>query len=228
MTRDQPPDDAPSVRNRFVPSENWIEKFDTQCTERLLKRARRYAAQRASDLGWEMPGAGAYDPDELVDDIVKDTLAGVLRWDPEKRDFDRHLFDAVRSRVTRIAERVKQYPHESIDAVDSAGKSHVMAAMETQLHADAPETTIDTRMRAAETMRSLRKLARNKPLVQRLLAAFEQHAFDREDVMHVVNLTDAEYDTAHRQLTRLVDQLPSRLKPRSSRRKRSTMYGSQT
>jgi hypothetical protein len=211
MKRDQPPGDTPS---RFVPSEHWIENFDTQCTKLLLKRARRYAAQRAQDLGWEMPGAGAYDPDELVDNILRDTLAGVLRWDPERRGFARHLYDAVRSRVDRYAKRMAPYPHESVDAVDSAGRSHVMAEIEAQLLADAPEATFDTSLRVDETMHSLQRLARRKPLVRRLLAAFELRVTEKEDVMHLMHLTDAEYDNARRQLARLVALLPRHLKPR--------------
>jgi hypothetical protein len=217
MKRDRSPDGSQSTPSsapdRFIPSEHWLEMFDAQCTGLLLQRARRYAAQRANDLGWETPGAGAYDPDDIVDDIVTDTLAGALRWDPQKRDFASHLYDAVRSRVTRYARRMVHHPHESIDAVDSAGESPLLAEMETQLRADAPEATIETRMRVDEAVHILQNLAHDKPLVQRLLMAFERRAFDKEDVMHEVNLTPAEYHNARRQLARLLDQLPSHLKP---------------
>lgn len=213
-----PPDGTPPLRPlaRFELSEEWIDEFDAQCTELLLKRAKRYAAQRADDLGWKMPSAGAYDPDELVDNIVKDTLAGVLRWNPDVRNFDKHLFDAVRKRVTRYAKRMMQYPHESIDAVDSTGRSPAMAAVEIQLRAEAPEATVETRTRLAETISSLRKLGRNKPLVQRLLTAFECLATEEEDVMRKASLTSAQYHSARRQLARLVERLPSHLKPRTN------------
>jgi hypothetical protein len=211
-----PPDSAPPLAPvaRSQLSEEWIEKFDAQCTELLLKRARRYAAQRARDLGWQVQSAGAYDPDELVDNIVKDTLAGVLRWDPNVRDFDQYLFDAVRKRVTRQARRMTQYPHESIDAVDSTGRSPVMSAVEIQLRSEAPEATRETRARLSETITSLRKLGRNKPLVQRLLTAFECLATEEEDVMRRASLTSKQYHSARRQLARLVERLPSHLKPR--------------
>ena len=208
-----PPTKYPPV-GQFVPSEQWIEKFDEQCTEVLLKRARRYAALRAQDLGWEMPSAGAYDPDELVDNIVKDTLAGALRWEPHVRDFDQHLYDAVRSRVTRYAKRAAQYPHESMDAIDHTGTSPVMAAVEMQLRVEAPEPPLDTRVRLAETLASLRKLGHRKPLVQRLLTAFEHRVTDEEEVMRVAKMTSTEYDIARRQLARLVERLPRHLKPR--------------
>lgn len=218
MQSKHPPDDASPTRRRpalpFVPSEEWIEQFDAQCTEILLKRARRYAALRAQDLGWEMPTAGPNDPDELVDNIVRDTLAGVLRWDPNVRGFDRHLFDAVRSRVTRYAKRAAQYPHESMDSVDYADTSPLMVEVEAQLRMDAPEATIDVRLRLIETVRCLRKLAQGKPLVQRLLTAFERRATDKESVMRIAKMTSAEYQNARRQLARLVERLPSHLKPR--------------
>jgi uncharacterized coiled-coil protein SlyX len=213
MKPDQPPDDAPRVV-RFIPSESWIENFDKQCTEPLLKRARRYATLRAQDLGWEQPSAGPHDPDEVVDNIVRDTLAGVLRWDPDVRDFDQHLFDAVRKRITRYARRISEYPHESLDAIDHTGRSPVMAAVEMQLRLDGPGDVLDTRVRIAETVACLRKLARRKPLVLRLLTAFERRATEQEDVMREANMTLAEYKTARRQLARFVERLPSHLKPR--------------
>lgn len=96
-------DDSEAHSDRLVSSEYWMEQFKAQCTERLLEKARNFAIKRARDLGWEMPGPGVYDPDELVDNIVKETLAGVISWNPKKQDFDRFLYDAIRVRVMRSA-----------------------------------------------------------------------------------------------------------------------------
>jgi hypothetical protein len=137
------PEHPPNTSGRqpvlnFVPSERWIEAFDKQCTETLLKRARRYAALQAQEAGWDLPSASAHDPDDVVNHIVKDTLSGVLRWNPDAEAFDQHLFDAIRSRVSRYAGRATRYPHESIDATDSNGTSLVMPEVEAQLAATQP------------------------------------------------------------------------------------------
>lgn len=213
------PEHPPDISSRqpvlkFAPSERGIDAFDKQCTETLLKRARRYAALQAQEVGWELPSASAHDPDDVVNHIVKDTLTGVLRWNPDAEGFDQHLFDAIRSRVSRNADRATRYPHVSIDATDSTGVPLVMSEVEAQLAANAAEATLETRERAAATIRSLRALAHRRPLVLRLLAAFEHDATDVADVMHVAEMTLAEYQNARRQLARLVEKLPSHLRPR--------------
>jgi hypothetical protein len=216
MKTDPLPDDDPTPEglSRHVPSEDWIDALEQQCTEPLLKRARRYAAQRARDAGWEATAAGSDGPDELVDNIVKDTFEGVLRWDPSVRRFQRHLYDAIRLRVSRQARRAGRHPHESIDAVDPDGESAGMAEMEAKLLADAPTATEDTAARATDIFHLLQPLASDKPLVEALLGAFARKAFDKEDVMRVAQMSHADYHNARRQLTRLVEQLPDHLKPR--------------
>jgi hypothetical protein len=213
MNPEHPPNTSSRQPPRtFTPSERWIDAFDKQCTETLLKRALRYAALQAQEAGWELPSASAHDADDVVNHIIKDTLSGVLHWNPDAEGLDQHLFDAIRSRVSRHADRATRYPHVSIDATDSTGKSLVMPEVEAQLAADAPEATLEARERAAATLHSLRALAQRRPLVLRLLSAFEEGATEVADVMHVAGMTLAEYQNARRQLARLVERLPSHLK----------------
>jgi hypothetical protein len=199
---------------RFVPSQSWIAAFDTQCTELLLKRARHFAACRARDLGWAGPGNDAYYADELVQNAVTDTLLGVLRWDPNARTFQVHLYDAIRLRVRRDAARAQRFPHQSIDVVGEDGESQALAEAEARLLAEAPEAPPETATRAADTAVELKKLAKGKRLVLRLLDAFADRATTKEDAMRVASMSRAEYHNARRQLARLVDQLPEHLKPR--------------
>jgi len=104
---------------------------------------------------------------------------------------------------------MSEHPHDSLDATDLAGRSPVLDAVESQLRVDGPEETLVARMLVCDTVASLRKLARDKPLVQRLLTAFECHATEQVDVMREANMTSAEYHTARRQLARLLERLPS-------------------
>ena len=197
--------DDGSQSARFTPSQEWIEAFDEQCTEELLTRARQYAARR--------PGSDAYDADDLVLGIVLDTARGVLRWDRNVRSFEVHLYDAIRRRAMREIARAERFPHASIDVVDGDGEAWVMAEVDAQLLADAAEATPETVERSDRIEKTLRQLAASKPLVLRLLDAFKAEAVAKEDVMRVVNMTSAEYHNAHRQLARLVEQLPEDLKP---------------
>lgn len=189
MKSHHPPDTPSKPSREFVPSERWIEKFERECTEALLRRARSYAARYAQDVGWNLPSASAHDPGDVVSNIVKDTLSGALRWNHETEELGQHLFDAIRSRVACHAETSKRYRHESIDATDSDGTSSMMSEVEAQLEAAAEEATIDTRERAAESLRSLRYLAGRNPLVLRLITAFENGATDL-----VADLRASEHD----------------------------------
>src|SRR5678815_1117561 len=190
---------------RFVPSKEWIEAFNLQCTEELMRRAQQFPGQHHRD--------GAVDARELVQKVVFDTLRGALRWDPSVRTLEMHLCDAIRKRAQRERARAKRLPHASIDDTDADGESSVMAEADAQLLADAPEAAPDTVARAAETARALQSLASRKPLVLRLLDAFAAGAISKEDAMSLAKMTEAEYHNARRQLARLIDHLPEHLKP---------------
>ena len=190
---------------RFVPPKEWTEAFNMQCTERMLNRARRFAARR--------PGSDAYDADELVHGVVLDTLRGLLGWDPTVRNLDVHLFAAIRRRAMRAVARAERFPHVSIDVADDDGESSVMDETDARLLAEAPEATPETISRATGIAIALKQLAAGKAPVARLLDAFDSGAFTKNDVMRIARMTHAEYHNARRQLARLVDQLPDELKP---------------
>jgi hypothetical protein len=213
----QPEADPPPAR--FVPSEEWTDAFDLECTELLLKQARRFAAHLAHVFGWDSPANDAYYADELVQNVVTDTLLGVLRWEPgppgeNRRPFAVHLYDAIRLRARRDAERAERLPHESMSVMGDDDEPRALAEVEAQLLADAPQATPETAARAAETAIELRKLARGKQLLLQLLDAFARDATSREDVMRVSNMSSLDYRNALRQLRRAVEQLPDHLKPR--------------
>src|SRR5215510_2985561 len=63
----------------FVPSEDWINAFNAQCTEELWKKLEQFAARCARGVG---KGGGVVDDyyvRELVQDALADTRLGVLR-----------------------------------------------------------------------------------------------------------------------------------------------------
>lgn len=79
-------DDGSGRRHRdpFVPSEAWIDAFDAQCTDAMIKRLQRFAAAWARILGGEYAANDADYADELVQNVLTDTMEGVLRWDHAK------------------------------------------------------------------------------------------------------------------------------------------------
>lgn len=219
--RSDGPDDEPRQPSRasFVPSEAWIDAFEDQCTDAMLKGVRRFAAYRARFLGWNGSSNDAYYAEELAQNAVTDTMLGVLRWDPSVQSLERHLLDAIRLRARRDRAHAERYPHASIDASDSDDESGVLAEAEASLLADRPDATAESTERAesaeraAATTANLRAGTADDPLAQRFLDAIEEGATSRSDIMRIAGLTSAEYHNTRRRLARLVAQLPRHLQP---------------
>jgi hypothetical protein len=206
-----------------LPPEAWIDAFDEQLSEPMLKEVRRFAVYRASTLGWEGAGNDAYYAEELVQNAVADTRLGVLRWDPSVNNLHQHLVDAVRLRSRRDRAHAERYPHVSLDECDrddddgASGGSVLSPEAEATLQVTAPATTDEhveheaSAARATAIAAKLRELSEGDPIVQRFLDATDRDACTRADVMRLAGLTSAEYHNARRRLARLVAQLPRHL-----------------
>jgi hypothetical protein len=197
-------------QSSFVPSEDWTEAFDAQCTESMRKRAKRIAARSAHSIG---KGGHSNYANDLVQDVLSDTVLGVLHWDPDAKSFELHIRDAIWMRARRDRAHARRFPHESIDALTPDGDSATMAEADAALLANAPCATAETVALAAEAMVELRKLASGDRPVLRLLDAFASGATSKADVMRVAKLSSAAYHNAHRRLARLVTQLPIHIRP---------------
>ena len=81
----------------FIPDVAWIAAFEAEATALTLLQVRRFALRR----GLGVPRAGLSDAmyaDELVQDALSDTIAGVVRWDPSRCRLASHLIGVIRSR----------------------------------------------------------------------------------------------------------------------------------
>lgn len=185
----------------FVPAEAWIEAFDTQCTEAMLKRLRRYTLLLARVSGGEHLGDHVSYAEELVQAAVTDLVAGVLRWDPSMKDLEPYLTDVLRLRVRRDRKRAARFKHVSIDAAPSALGAPIRE-VEMRLAVSASARTDESEMSSSE--RRLRESFSDDPLALRFLDAVDQDATTRPEIMKVAGLTRAEYHNTRRRIARLL------------------------
>lgn len=207
MKADERSDDDSRRRRHppFVPEEAWIDAFDAQCTADMLKRLQRFAASWARILAGESAGNAAYYAEELVQDALRDTMEGVLRWDPRNDDLEPYLIDVIRLRARRERKRAERHQHVSLDELtldDSLSSPELI---------DDADTTITAMTR---TMAKLRALSADDSLAQRFLDAVAQEATTRAEVMRVSGLTSSQYHNTRRRLARLITQLEPDLTPR--------------
>jgi Sigma-70 region 2 len=209
-------DDSSRRRRRapFVPGEAWIEAFEAQCVDAMVKRLHRFAAAWARILGGEYAANDADYADELVQDVLTDAMEGVLRWDPAKGDLEPYLIDVIRLRARRDRKRAERHEHVPLDASTLEDPSLPIEQLEGSLAADAsPEVTDSGENMTAEmtrTMTKLRALVPGDLLAQRFLDAVDnEDATTRAQVMRITGLTSSQYHNTRRRLARLVGQLRS-------------------
>ncbi len=195
-------DDRPP--GSFVPTEDWIDEFEAQCTEKLMQRARRYAERRARGLGRITDGVYAR---ELVQDALTDTAIGVLYWDPSAKTLQRHIHDAIKTRTNHDRAHALKFPHEGLEVLNPDGESEVLAEVDAALLGRAEIESDETTELVAERLARLRQLASGDRAVLRLLDAFTVNASSKADVMRIAGLSAVAYDNARRRLRRLVVQL---------------------
>lgn len=187
-----------------------IDAFEAQCTEALLKRLRRYALLHARLPGGEHLGDAAAHAEEVVQAAATDVLAGVLRWDPAERQLESLLLDVVRLRIRRDRRRAARHPHVSIDATRSDRPPTSAGATEAHLVSHgALGWRSESGLAAGKlgVMQLLRERLEGDLLASRFLAAIDQGASKRAEIMRAAQLSRTEYYSTRRRLARLLAQI---------------------
>lgn len=188
----------------YLPADAWLQAFDAQFSEAMLKRLRRYTILLTKLPGGEDLGDPVAYAEELVQSSVADLVAGVLRWDPATKELEPYLTDVLRLRIRRDRKRAARYTHLSIDTAKSG--SPLIHEVETHW-ADAVSAD-DGDHAMIRSLRLLRELASADPLAQRFLDALDRGASGRSEIMSIAGLTRADYHNTRRRLARLLTHLP--------------------
>ena len=193
---------------RFTPNEEWIDAFQEQATDELRKRAKRFARSRARVVASAGGHVDDYYVSALVQDVLTDTLIGVLTWDPAAVALEIYVLNAIRSRSHHDAARAKK--HRSIDASDPRSEARaVMVEVESSLSFDQYTPSADALAFSDEVIAYIRRLAKTDGCVLRMLDAIELGATERSEIMQLAKMSSQTYHKARIRLGRLVERLPN-------------------
>jgi hypothetical protein len=206
MNTSQQPAAAPPAQ--FVPNEEWIDAFESQATDALRKAAKRFARSRARFVALAGARVDDYYVSSLVQDVLTDTLFGVLTWEPASKTLENHVFDAIRSRTFHDRARATKLRHQSIDAFDDGSDtSAVMAELESSLELEQQRSRPEAHRFSTEVLAQLRKLAGDDRDVLRLIDAVEHGAVEPKDIMHVAGMSKKTYHKARMRLGRITQDM---------------------
>lgn len=187
-------------------SRPWRAAFNAQCTADMMDDVTAYAAKHAN---WIETRTRRRDPglvEELVQDALVDTFAGVVTWEPARCSLALHLKSVIRSRVSHELDHAESYPHDDIDDASEHDVSDAMSARAL------PSAGNDLDRYADEFETRLRELAKDDDAVHRLIDSYRDGITERRAICRVTRLTASAYHNAHRRLKRLVENLPENLR----------------
>ncbi|HEY5934494.1 MAG TPA: hypothetical protein VIU61_07665 [Kofleriaceae bacterium] len=205
-TEEEPSTRSISTTPTIEATRAWRAAFTAQCTADMMDDVTAYAAKHAS---WIEQRTRRRDPDlveELVQDALADTFAGVVTWEPKRCPLALHLKTVIRSRVTHELERAETFEHH---ALENAAENEVSSAMAATA---APTSGPELDRYADDFDRRLRKLAAGDEGVITLIELYREGVTEKRDVCRVAKMKGAEYHNAHRRLKRLVEKLPQNLR----------------
>lgn len=178
----------------------WQEAFRAQLTKQLIANAEHYAAARA--MGVQRAGGNVDDlySRELVQDVLTDTLSGVLAWTPSRCTLETHVLDSVRFRSRHDRVRARRFQHISLESCDEPTRAIIEDALAT---AATVTQQPDDRHRYARCLESIRRAAEGDRELIALLDAYRR-ARSKEEVLDATGMTPRQYDNAKKRLARLV------------------------
>jgi DNA-directed RNA polymerase specialized sigma24 family protein len=152
--------------------------------------------------------------EDLVQDVLVDTLLGTRAWNPSRCSLGWHVLGAIDSRIGHELHRAKDRPHFSLEVLDET----LAAAVEDALAAANPASNAEDALMATWVLAKLRELAAGDREVLVLLDAICAGIVERADVMYATGMSLREYDAARNRMDRLVEELPHSAVPRASAR----------
>src|ERR1041385_4398970 len=188
----------------FEPSKEWLDIYLEQATTELIKAAKRYARLHAKKVRFVRHVPDWYE-DEMVLNVLEDTLFRKIKWDPERVSLKKHVLDAIKSRTRHDYVRALKFTPLRLD------DPGVMHAAENHL---VQTTTVNTMVSAvcATTITQLRELAGDDADVHLVIDALIQLVTKKRDILKLTGLTTRRYEAARKRLHRLTLKLPASLR----------------
>ena len=186
----------------------WHDAFAAQCTDQLYDVGRRFASRRAAVVAWCGGAVDDYYVRELVANVISDTAAGILHWNPTVQSLEAHVLDGISRRANHDCSRALRYRHEAVDFFDPETPRALVEEVEAKLADAVPGQWYRPEIGSIERVTRHRELAGHEDThVLLVLDAFEAGATTKSDILHFTELSDKEYRAARKRLMRLVAKL---------------------
>ena len=185
------------------------QAFAEQASNELIRRASRYARQRAAIVRRAGRRIDNLYGRELVQDALCDIWSGAVAWDPARCSLLHQVRSVVRSRSWKDAKWAQRSPHLSLDVHDTAAAITAEASHQLAMQAQVEPFMICGLTAAVVT--ELKRLADGDPAARALLGAWAEGVVGQGEVMEHTGLSRPEYRIARARLAYLVHELPSSL-----------------
>ncbi len=195
---------ANDEEQKRLPGPEVMAAIKAALTEpRTLKVVFGYARKRMFIL--RKVGVGIdLDQDDLVNQVIVDTLRGHLTWDPDAVVLSTHLCGAIRARTSKLLTRRKAAaPEEVIDKAQAEREPDADPTGELAGLRDVVRKVMTHLFHAA--------MAKNDEGVQLLLMAYEEGVEGRSAIGDATGLSPSDVTNARKRLDRLVAELPPEL-----------------
>jgi hypothetical protein len=191
------------------PSEPWRAAFRAQATADLMARALRWAEGEAVRGRLANP-ALAWDPEDVVQQLLAATVGGTLRWRPDLVSLGAHLRDKIRLAGRRARRRCAVNLPRLVAALDIAEVEETDGADAEALVGD-DEWRLVVRDVARRCEAQIAKLAAGDPEVLLVLSAMPEAETEAE-LADATGLSAAKVRAAKRRLRRLATRLAPALR----------------
>ena len=183
--------------------------FAEQASTELIRRASRYARQRAVIVRQAGRRIDNMYGRELVQDALCDIWSGAVAWDPARCSLLYQVRSVVRSRSWKDAKWAKRSPHLSLDVHDTAAAITAEASHQFAMQAQVQPFMI--RGLTAAVVTELKRLAAGDAAATAVLGAWSDGIVGQGEVMEHTGLSLHAYRIARARLAYLVRELPSSL-----------------
>lgn len=176
----------------------WIAAFESEATAATLLKVHRYAIRRGRGVARVGGRSDAVYAEELVQDALSDTLAGIVRWEPSKLRLATHLIAVIRSRSRHERDRTVRFCHEAVS---------LSLALDTDTTSEQDRILV-----AQQALSALRAAASGDREVLKILDAYAAGAVEKAEVLQATGLKSVRYTRARKRLRRKTQQLAPELR----------------
>ncbi len=196
-------------------SEQGIAELKRQLEPpRVLRSIRQYAHRRKRYVERARKVDDRY-ADELIANVLADTVIGRIKWDPDRVCLKNHVMDAIQSRSRHDHDHGVKYHHDSIeDRSDEDADLGASATAKFLIATSLPPESerLEFGDIVSKVFANLQQLAAGDDEVLQLLAAYRRLQLVAGDVLIFTGFSRAKYRAVRKRLMRLLAHLPDELR----------------